>query len=53
MVFSYQSFFFSELREIIKPEIMDLIKQQRYNHMVEGAIFTKYAKANQKKGGSD
>ncbi|XP_071092099.1 engulfment and cell motility protein 1-like [Haliotis cracherodii] len=38
-----------ELREIIKPEIMDLIKQQRYNHMVEGAIFTKYAKGNQKK----
>lgn len=37
-----------ELREQITPEILELIKQQRLNHMVEGTRFTKYPKGTRK-----
>ena len=33
----------SELREKIKPEIVDLIKAQRLHYLVEGTMFTKYS----------
>ena len=41
---------FSELREQITPEIMELIKQQRLNYLVEGTRFTKYSKGQRMKG---
>ncbi|XP_064640073.1 engulfment and cell motility protein 1-like isoform X2 [Lineus longissimus] len=31
-----------ELREQIKPEILELIKEQRLNYLVEGTLFQKY-----------
>ena len=34
--------FFSELREQIKPEILELIKQQRLNCLVEGTRFLRH-----------
>ncbi len=39
-----------ELREQITPEIMELIKQQRLNYLVEGTRFTKYSKGQRMKG---
>ena len=41
---------FSELREQITPEIMEIIKQQRLNYLVEGTRFTKYSKGQRMKG---
>ncbi|XP_059141115.1 engulfment and cell motility protein 1-like [Physella acuta] len=38
-----------ELREQIKPEIMDLIKQQRLNYLVSGTRFAKYTKSGKAK----
>ena len=35
--------FASELREKIKPEIIELIKEQRLHYLVEGTQFTKYS----------
>lgn len=32
-----------ELREQIKPEIIELIQQQRFGFLVEGTRFTKYS----------
>lgn len=36
-----------ELREQIKPEILELIQQQRYGFLVEGTRFTKYSPRGQ------
>jgi len=41
-----------ELREQVKPEIMQLIKQQRLNYLVEGTRFLKYNKGGRMKGKS-
>uniref|UniRef100_A0A8D8Q509 Engulfment and cell motility protein 1 n=1 Tax=Cacopsylla melanoneura TaxID=428564 RepID=A0A8D8Q509_9HEMI len=38
-----------ELRELIKPEIIDLIKQQRLGYLVEGTRFNKYTKGSRVK----
>ncbi|KAL1463466.1 hypothetical protein WDU94_015215 [Cyamophila willieti] len=38
-----------ELKELITPEIIDLIKQQRLGYLVEGTRFTKYAKGLRQK----
>ncbi|XP_074646878.1 engulfment and cell motility protein 1-like isoform X2 [Tubulanus polymorphus] len=39
-----------ELREQIKPEIIELIKEQRLNYLVNGTMFTKYtSKGNRAK----
>jgi len=40
--------FISELRERLKPEILDLIKQQRLNYLVEGSRF--YSRPGRKGG---
>ncbi|XP_013415031.1 engulfment and cell motility protein 1 [Lingula anatina] len=37
-----------ELREQIKPEMMELIKQQRLNALMEGMQFTKYSNKGQR-----
>lgn len=37
-----------ELREQIKPEIIELIQQQRYGFLVEGTRFTKYSPRGQR-----
>ncbi|KAJ1527188.1 hypothetical protein ONE63_008719 [Megalurothrips usitatus] len=37
-----------ELREQIKPEIVELIQQQRYGFLVEGTRFTKYSPRGQR-----
>ncbi|CAG9770950.1 unnamed protein product [Ceutorhynchus assimilis] len=37
-----------ELRELITPEIMGLIKQQRLGYLVEGTRFTKYSTRGQR-----
>ncbi|XP_066250253.1 engulfment and cell motility protein 1 [Euwallacea similis] len=37
-----------ELRELITPEIMELIKQQRLNYLIEGTRFTKYSPRGQR-----
>ena len=54
MIFSkynvYPFCFIRELREQITPEIMELIKQQRLNYLVEGTRFTKYSKGQRMKG---
>lgn len=36
-----------ELREQIKPEIIELIQQQRYGFLAEGTRFTKYSPRGQ------
>ncbi|XP_022084028.1 engulfment and cell motility protein 1-like isoform X2 [Acanthaster planci] len=38
-----------ELREEIKPEIMELIKQQRLNYLMKGTQFNKYNKSGRAK----
>jgi hypothetical protein len=40
----------SELREQIKPEIIELIKEQRLNYLVEGTRFQKYNNGKRVKG---
>lgn len=36
-----------ELKELITPEIVDLIQQQRLGYLVEGTRFTKYSSRGQ------
>ena len=44
-------FYFSrELRDQIKPESVELIKQQRLNYLVEGTRFHKYQTGKRLKG---
>lgn len=36
-----------QLKELVTPEIVQLIKKQRLNYMVEGTRFTKYSARGQ------
>ena len=46
----FSNFTHSELRNQIKPEIMELIKQQRLNYLIGGSRFAKYSKNGRIRG---
>jgi hypothetical protein len=45
-------FYFSELREHITPDMINMIKQQRLNFLMDGSKFTKYNFRGKVKGKS-
>ena len=51
--YTFLFFVFRELREMIRPEVMELIRKQRLHHLVQGTQFNKYSRGGIVKGKND